>query len=318
MNDHIQAALAAERRRDLLAEAEAARRAKQVRSHRQWPTGPAARRRPLRGPIGRLLPGWRSGPRRAAIGKQALLRDGSEVLIRPVQGTDAPLLADGFARLSARSRQMRFLGTKNELSPAELRYFTEIDHHDHEALGAVDRANGRGVGVARYVRSAQDARCAEIAVTVVDEWQRRGLGTELLAQLSERAREEGIRRFTALVVADNVAVAGLARSAGAQLVCHEPATVVYEIPLAPREEPGYTQAEQVKQSKNRIRAAGGRASTAGGRGSRGYWAGLRLWTLLNARALLNGTAGPPDSVAPAEDGRQRMAARRANRPEDAS
>jgi RimJ/RimL family protein N-acetyltransferase len=318
MNDHIQAALAAERRRDLLAEAEAARRAKQVRSHRQWPTGPAARRRPLRGPIGRLLPGWRSGPRRAAIGKQALLRDGSEVLIRPVQGTDAPLLADGFARLSARSRQMRFLGTKNELSPAELRYFTEIDHHDHEALGAVDRANGRGVGVARYVRSAQDARCAEIAVTVVDEWQRRGLGTELLAQLSERAREEGIRRFTALVVADNVAVAGLARSAGAQLVCHEPATVVYEIPLAPREEPGYTQAEQVKQSKNRIHAAGGRASTAGGRGSRGYWAGLRLWTLLNARALLNGTAGPPDSVAPAEDGRQRMAARRANRPEDAS
>ena len=194
MNDHIQAALAAERRRDLLAEAEAARRAKQARSRRQWPAVPAARRRPLRGPIGRLLLGWRSGPWTAASGKPALLRDGSEVLIRPVQGTDAPLLADGFARLSARSRQMRFLGTKNELSPAELRYFTDIDHYDHEALGAVDRANGRGVGVARYVRSAQDARSAEIAVTVVDEWQGRGLGTELLAQLSERARDEDIRR----------------------------------------------------------------------------------------------------------------------------
>ena len=251
-------------------------------------------------------------------GKPALLRDGSEVLIRPVQGTDAPLLADGFARLSARSRQMRFLGTKNELSPAELRYFTEIDHHDHEALGAVDRANGRGVGVARYVRSAQDARSAEIAVTVVDEWQGRGLGTELLAQLSGRAREEGIRRFTALVAADNVAVAGLARSVGAELVRREPAAVVYEVPLAPREEPGYAEAEQLKQSQTRIRAAGGRASTAGGRGSRGYRAGLRLWTLLNAQALLNGTAGPPDSAALVEDGRQRMAARRANRPEDAS
>ena len=235
MHDHIQAALAAERRRDLLAAAEAARRAKQARSHRQRPAVPATRRRPLRGPIGWLLPGWRSGPRHAASGKPALLRDGSEVLIRPVQGTDAPLLADGFARLSARSRQMRFLGTKNELSPAELRYFTEIDHHDHEALGAVDRANGRGVGVARYVRSAQDARSAEIAVTVVDEWQGRGLGTELVAQLSERAREEGIRRFTALVAADNVAVAGLARSVGAELVRREPATVVYEVPLAPRD-----------------------------------------------------------------------------------
>jgi RimJ/RimL family protein N-acetyltransferase len=279
---------------------------------------PAARRWPLRGLAGWLLPGGRSGPRHAASGKPALLRDGSEVLIRPVQGTDAPLLADGFARLSARSRQMRFLGTKNELSPAELRYFTEIDHHDHEALGAVDRANGRGVGVARYVRSAEDAQSAEVAVTVVDEWQGRGLGTELVAQLSERARGEGIRRFTALVAADNVAVAGLARTLGAELVRREPAAVVYEVPLVPREEPGYTEAEQVKQPQTRIRAAGGRASTAGGRGSRSYRAGLRLWTLLNAQALLNGTAGPPDSAALVEDGRQRMAARRANRPEDAS
>jgi len=92
MNDHIQAALAAERYRDLLAEAEVARQAKQARSHRQWLAMPAARRRPLRGPIGRLLPGWRAGPRHAASGKPTLLRDGSEVLIRPVQGADAPLL----------------------------------------------------------------------------------------------------------------------------------------------------------------------------------------------------------------------------------
>jgi RimJ/RimL family protein N-acetyltransferase len=210
-----------------------------------------------------VLPGWRSGSRHAASGKPALLRDGSEVLIRPVQGADAPCLADGFARLSARSRQMRFLGPKNELSPAELRYFTEIDHHDHEALGAVDRANGRGLGVARYVRSAQDARSAEIAVTVVDEWQGRGLGTELVAQLSERAREEGIRRFTALVTADNVAVAGLARSVGAKLVRREPAAVVYEVPLAPPEEPGYPEAEQLKQSQSRIRVAGRRRRVAG-------------------------------------------------------
>ena len=318
INYHIQAALAAERRRDLLAEAEAARRAKQARPHRQWPGMPAARRRPIHKLAAWLLPGWRSGPRYAARGKRTVLRDGSEVLIRPVRGTDAPLLADGFARLSARSRQMRFLTVKQELSPAELRYFTEIDHHDHEALGAVDRANGRGVGVARYVRSAEDAQSAELAVTVVDEWQSCGLGTELVAQLAERAREEGIRRFTALVAADNVAVAGLARSVGADLVSRDSATVVYEVPLVPRDESGYTEAEQVKQSQTRIRAAGGRATTAGGRGSRSYRAGLRPWTLLNAQALLNGTAGTPDSAALVEDDRQRMAARRANWPEDAS
>ena len=312
INYHIQAALAAERRRDLLAGAQAARRVGQARSHRQWPGVPAARRRPLRRLAGWLSPGWRCGPRQAARGKPAVLRDGSEVLIGPVEATDAPLLADGFARLSARSSQMRFLRVKQELSLAELRYFTEIDHHDHEALGAVDRANGRGVGVARYVRSADDARSAEIAVTVVDEWQGRGLGAELVAQLSERAREEGIRRFTTLVAADNAAVAGLARTFGAELVRRESATVVYEVSLVPREESGYTEAEQVKPSQTRIPATSGRASTAGGRVAAATRAGLRLWTLLNAQALLNGRARTPDSAAFVEDNRQRMAARRAN------
>jgi hypothetical protein len=50
------------------------------------------------------------------------LRDGSKVLIRQVRATDARLVADGFARLSPRSRQMRFLTRKWELSGAELRY----------------------------------------------------------------------------------------------------------------------------------------------------------------------------------------------------
>ena len=78
----------------------------------------------------------------AAASAPVVLRDGSAVLIRQVRGTDAPLLADGFARLGAASRQMRFLGVKKELSAAELRYFTDVDHHDHEAIGALDRAAG--------------------------------------------------------------------------------------------------------------------------------------------------------------------------------
>jgi len=63
---------------------------------------------------------------------------------------------------------------------------------------------------------------------------------------------------------------------------------------------------------SRIRAADGRASRVSGRGGRSHRAGLRLWTLLNAQALLNGTAGTPDGVALVEDDRRRMAARRAN------
>ena len=120
-----------------------------------------------------------------------VLRDGSAVLIRQVNGNDAPLLADGFARLSEQSRWMRFLFTKKRLSAADLRYLTEVDHRDHEALGALARDTDTGVGIARYIRDAKDPRSAEIAVTVTDDWQHRGLGTELLDRLSERAREEG-------------------------------------------------------------------------------------------------------------------------------
>jgi len=103
--------------------------------------------------------------RPATDGTPVTLRDGSTVLIRQVRGTDAPLLADGFARLSARSRQLRFLGPKKMLSAAELRYLTHVDHHDHEAIGALSLAEGRGVGVARYIRDADDPGGAEIAVT---------------------------------------------------------------------------------------------------------------------------------------------------------
>jgi GNAT superfamily N-acetyltransferase len=208
----------AERHRQMLADAENFRRG-----------GPGRPRRPR--------PGRRSARRSAGQDQPAVLRDGSQVLIRPVGPADVPFLADGFARLSARSRQLRFLGPKKRLTPAELRYLTEIDHHDHEALGAVDPASGLGVGVARYVRSFEDAQAAEIAVTVVDEWQRRGLGTELLAQLAQRARAEGIRRFTALVGADNVAMTALVRTTGAALVRREAATLVYEIPLLRQEGP---------------------------------------------------------------------------------
>ena len=182
--------------------------------------------------------GLAAGPSliRAPEGRMAVLRDGSAVLIRQVRSADAPRLADGFARLSAASRQRRFLGVKKELSAAELRYFTDVDHHDHEALAALDRVGGHGVGIARYVRDASDPQVAEIAVTIVDDWQGRGLGTELLAQLSGRARQEGIRRFTALADAGNVAVAALLRNAGARLVRRGRGTVEYEITLAPRAE----------------------------------------------------------------------------------
>jgi len=165
-----------------------------------------------------------------------LIRDGSVVLVRQVQSGDAPLLADGFARLSSESRRLRFLTGKPNLTSAELRYFTEIDHHDHEALGALSPVDGRGLGIARYIRHAEDPEGAEVAVTVVDDWQRRGLGTELLSRLADRARQEGIRHFTALVAADNAPVVGLLQDSriGFRVTHRESGAVEYEITLPPR------------------------------------------------------------------------------------
>jgi RimJ/RimL family protein N-acetyltransferase len=212
LSPHIYAAFAQERHQSFLAQAETDGRNRRARLQRR--RGSATARAAGR-----------------AAGRPVVLRDGSAVLIRPVRRADAPLLADGFARLSARSRRLRFLSPKRELSPAELGYFTDVDHHDHEALGAVDHADGRGVGVARYIRDAADPRAAEIAVTVIDDWQGRGLGTELVAQLSERARSEGICRFTALVAADNPAMARLLRNVRADLVRREHGALQYEIML---------------------------------------------------------------------------------------
>lgn len=131
------------------------------------------------------------------------LRDGSPVLVRPVRPDDKAELRDAFDRLSDESRYLRFSGAKKRLTDSELAYLTEVDHHDHEALAALDPRTGRGVGIARYVRSTEDPELAEFAVVVMDDWQRRGIGTLLLSRLADRAREEGIRRYSAVVLAEN-------------------------------------------------------------------------------------------------------------------
>jgi RimJ/RimL family protein N-acetyltransferase len=154
------------------------------------------------------------------------------VRVRQIRATDAPLLAGIFDQLSDTSRWMQFLAAKKQLSAAELRYLTDVDHHDHEALAALDQTAGRGAGVARYIRHPADRHVAEVAITVIDDWQRRGLGTELLIQLSARARQEGIGRFTAVASADNAAAARPLRTVRANLVSHQYDTVEYEIDLA--------------------------------------------------------------------------------------
>ncbi len=158
--------------------------------------------------------------------------------IRPIRADDKEALKAGFERLSETSRYRRFLSPHDELSDKELTYFTEIDHHNHEALVAIDPQTGEGVGVARYVRSEEDPHVAELAIAVVDDWQRRGVGTRLAAALADRAREEGITTFTGLVLADNKLMLNLAEELGqARTGPREQGTVELAIDL-PEQGPG--------------------------------------------------------------------------------
>ena len=131
------------------------------------------------------------------------LRDGEPIVVRPIQPDDREELAAGVQRLSPESRYRRFFTPTSDLTESQLRYLTEVDHHDHEALVAVEPATGYGLGVARFVRSPSDPELAEVAVAVADSWQGRGVASALLTHLAERARAEGIRRFSAEILADN-------------------------------------------------------------------------------------------------------------------
>ena len=148
------------------------------------------------------------------------LRDGSRVLIRPVQPADKALFAESWEHFGEESRYRRFLGAKGDLSARDLAYFTEVDHVDHEAIGARDAESGAGVGVARYVRLAEQPAVAEAAVSVVDAWQGRGLGGELLRRLTGRAREHGVERFQASLFAFNHSMLALFEEVG-EVQVHE-------------------------------------------------------------------------------------------------
>jgi GNAT superfamily N-acetyltransferase len=158
------------------------------------------------------------------------LGDGTNIEIRSITPADRDGLAAGFERLSPESRYRRFFAGVSRLTDRELDYLVDVDHHDHEALLAIDPRTREGIGVARYVRIG--AEHAEPALVVADDWQRRGVGSELLRLLVERARSEGIRRFEAPILATNAEAISAFQRVGPSVVHPEgeEVTVLIELP----------------------------------------------------------------------------------------
>ena len=118
------------------------------------------------------------------------LSDGQRIRLRLMRPSDKQMLLEGFEQLSADSRYARFMAPKSTLTERELRYLTEVDGVDHFAMGAIRRhlvSKDEGVGSARFVRLTDQPDTAEAAVTVLDDFQGKGLGSIMLQRLIEAA-----------------------------------------------------------------------------------------------------------------------------------
>jgi GNAT superfamily N-acetyltransferase len=122
--------------------------------------------------------------------------------VRSVRASDKGALSALFDRLSPRSRHYRFLGPKRKLSPRELENLVDLDHVEREAL-ALGAPDGRFIAVARYGPVSDDPSAAEVALTVADEWQDRGIGSALASLLIAEARRSRIVRLHAMTLAEN-------------------------------------------------------------------------------------------------------------------
>ena len=134
-------------------------------------------------------------------------RRGPTLLVRPLRDGDVRTVMGVFERLSDESRRTRFNGPKPRLNASELRQLASIDGTRH-ALVAYVEGDPRPVAIARLVR---DGASAEIAFAVADEYQQRGIGSALTAELITDARAAGIREITALVASDNPAALAVLR-----------------------------------------------------------------------------------------------------------
>lgn len=154
-------------------------------------------------------------PQSSAVDRDGdvVLRDGSTVRVRAVRPEDEEKLIDLFRSLSEQSRWLRFFSpAKDPFLINEAKREANVDYDRTFALVAMTGRDERIVGEAFYAATAGDR--AEVAFTVGDEYQGRGLGTVLLGQLAEVAADNGIQVFEAEVLSANHGMIAVFRESG--------------------------------------------------------------------------------------------------------
>jgi len=144
------------------------------------------------------------------------LADGSRLLLRPVLPGDIERTSNGPVEFSSETMYRRFQ-TPRVPTPGLMRYLFEVDYVDH-FVWVVTTETGDVVADARFVREGPGASTAEIAFTVGDDFQGRGIGTYLMGALAVAARVADVKKFSARVLSDNLAMRAIMDQAGARWV----------------------------------------------------------------------------------------------------
>jgi GNAT superfamily N-acetyltransferase len=159
---------------------------------------------------------------------------GRSVTIRPMHSSDSAMEDEFVRNLSIETKHYRFLGGVKELSPAELRLMCDVDGQHTMAFVATIQQDGREVqiGVSRYAEGSREG-VREMAVTIADEWQHKGLGRLLAQRLIEYARSHGVTQLYSVDLADNSAMHNLANELGMSVRRNpdEPNQVIYSLTL---------------------------------------------------------------------------------------
>ncbi|PEG37630.1 GNAT family N-acetyltransferase [Mycolicibacterium agri] len=143
------------------------------------------------------------------------LRDGSQLYLRPVLPGDSERTTDGAIEFSSETLYRRFQ-TPRKPTKSMMTYLFEVDYKDHFVWVMTEGEDGPVVADARFVRDGNDPTLAEVAFIVADDYQGRGIGSFLMAALAIAARGDGVRRFTARVLSDNMAMRTIFDRFGAQ------------------------------------------------------------------------------------------------------
>ena len=128
------------------------------------------------------------------------LKDGDEVLLRPVKTTDVKLATDFYRKLSARTKYLRFFTPKKEATEDRIKNFTTVNYKTSMVILAI--SGDEMVGAARYDWDKNE-KYLELAETVRDDWQGKGVGTVLFRHIIKIAKENGYNSLTVLILGEN-------------------------------------------------------------------------------------------------------------------